>query len=1662
MKKHTRLFIKALSVTAAAAIGCTGMIGSGLTVAFAYAQKPQAPVTTTNTPETSAEPVEVLVTVRGDAILAADDAAGQGADYLDTSEAQNRKQRLQSTQKSVQDAIRKLYPELEIGFSYDVLFNGFSCHLPESLLDEVKKLPDVENVSISHNSAAPQMTKAPSKSGYPQFYEDTGITGEGQVIAIIDSEFSVEHPAFSALDENMKTTLKKEDIEEIVASGELNADVNAAYAYRNSKVPFAVSYCDDPYSNIKMKNIEGAFDHGTHVAGIAAGSTYQSADGTEIHGIAKDAQLLLLAVADQNNNLNDAAILAALEDAVKLRANVVNMSFGTAGAELLKEDYPETTAIRALENAGIIVCKAAGNFGNGEMDGYTNYAANPDTNTMCELAKGAGTLIVASGTNNVSFAHSKILVSGKEINANIGITNMHGKHFSDIPGEYEFVYCGFGTPEDFADVDLEGKIVVAEFSESILPLLQESEVLAGAAGIILIDPEDKAFSENGYVPSSTIPNAFVSYNDGKMFREAQDTKLTLTDQYTTTEKERSAVDPYSSWGVKESLELRPDITGIGGLVESSVLSDETELWSGTSMASPYVAGCAAVVNAYLNEKQPELSGKERVQFINNLLMNSAVLYEKEGRYVSPRQQGAGLVNVQNTLSDKVLLTGAEGKAKINLYDKLGDSFGFDVNISNISDEDVSFTSAKLVLTTDDSVLDEASGEPIIEGQRSLTCTADLSALKTVAAGETRTEHIQVTLDSAETAKIAEAFVNGFFVEGFIVLDGAENCCNISIPLLGFHGDWCRLPVSSSDHTETAAGFYYTLDAGYSYALALRTAIEVGNKIDEDAIVPDGSNYPYLFQQQIDQDTFAELCDSYREGCYISPNDDGLGEYMMVWNSAERTTLVSNLYVKDTDGNMVIESTGLKYILKMNPEYVTGDSSWINLPEGDYIAGYSACINYPGSEENPVIVEKPFTVDLTAPELTTELNEKDGRKLLTITAKDNVLDGLYITGNGTGGVADTYDPENPKEHSIKDLYGVSDVPLLAGSNPQTYNESYNALGKTAIESAIANGSPTYEDIERLDFFDILPAEPDESGVYTVVYDVTDLESYTITAMDRAFNASSVSTEKGTPQELKQGIYTDFEGVYAFTDTELTIRDFVKGEKQVFNYTFDNGTLTLTKDGETATVQVEQLNAAQIRLTFEDGSVNELGYTAEGTVDDYFFYTEEEMEAHVLKLWDNEGRPIKRMEYDLLADDTTLIYLVGEGPDGEDDYMEAYHVNRLTGYGHDDHSSLMYDFGAEQLDLSAGGLWICQNGRYYWFTPDSNTGYYYAQKDGSKHGFTYSIDGDIITFMMEDGTTEKEHCMIANNSLFSLYKGEKYEDGFYQITVVDQENSFRFFTNEELKQMAADYYTAKYGKAPAEVTIPDTLSYMEKLQGFNVEIHFGENEPYYIINVQDGIGEDLYGYPVDLTGKLEPMADPFRNGIYKAVGSYEPRYYCFNGNGTGVRRSIADGTEQAFTYTMKPYGCDVQINNQSYKVFLIDHGDDEIYLDWNSGDELTETVRFEHEGDFSSVHIYDMERLKEMAAADLQKTSGAAAVNTEAEVTPDGSVCVRITDENRETLDAYMIDPITGKGTNSTGSKVDLPQTGNNSFGTIAAAAGAFLLTAAGAMLLVSVKKKDEES
>lgn len=1497
------------------------------------------------------ELIPVIVSLRGDAVMAAPAASGKDTGFLESDEAAQITDDLLSAQEKVQQEIRRFYPELEVGYRYSVLVNGFSCMLPESLIDDAEELPQVESVTEVQSCAVALMNNTPEYCGIPTYTETTGCTGEGQVIALIDTELDISHPMFAALDDDKDVKLTREDVDNIVRNTGLSIDIDPEKAYISSKLPYVIDYISDPYEGY-MDHIRHGY-HGTHVAGIAAGNEVTDSNGMTVSGVAKDAQLIFMSASDGMVFSVD-TVMAAIEDAVKLKADVINISIGISGDSFSSEMY--SRAIDIAEKAGVTICVGAGNNGDG---GLTYTPDSPDRaymNDMTSFSNGAMAVASADAPTKIvkpAFSHGDELIChdlsvSSPDNAYVNISEV-------LSGNtYEYVYCGLGTDEDMQDKDLTGKIALFDRGDLTFDEKEQKAEAAGAVGVIIINT---ASQQPLNIPCREVPAALISYEDGQKLLSSDDKTISFAGA-TSAVLTPSVVSSFSSWGVPSTLELRPDIMGFGGNIWSAYYDGQYAYNSGTSMATPYISGCAALISDHMKRSGIELSGPEKTRYIRNLLMSSAVPYIENDMYVTPRRQGAGLVSMENALSDKVLIRGANGESKVSLHDGITDEFSFDVELENISDEDVDFNSASLALTTDGIIIDEMTGGYKINGQAPLAANADLTGLLHIGAGEKITVNVTVSLDPEQNSQLSEVFVNGFFVDGFILLEGAENCCDISIPMVGFHGDWTELPIINNVIPCVKNG-NSSLYGGYSISAIAEIAGDIIEKIPSEMRSGLYGNSDELLMNFIDQDTLLKLKSLMGQDIFVSPDNDGLADQLGLFISDKRYCSLDGIDVYSENGELVYEGEKDKMIPNKDGASISLIEAGHNissLPDGKYIGVVDAKVNY-GDETQQIARE--FVIDTVNPELSTSISEKDGRRILTVRASDDNLDGIIISGKGKGGIAGEYDPSADIQ-PIGLLARMNTASRLINSEMQFSAADYSSNELPTVGRCFS-GMISAAEAENISFSDVITASPDNNGVLSVEYDITDLENAEVTAIDKALNMTASGAETVSAGSVANGVWSCDNGYFIVSDKTTYMQERSTGEKSEFFIKADTEkTVLLDANGKFA-ADIEAITDRSAVLKWFDGKTEKLHYLSDD--EDFSIYSTKEIE-NAVKAHMRAYYYVKTSKIKTSADSHgSLTVSVWTNNVGNEYLFGSYIIDERTGSGKDPSGFNVELFG-EPFAGFGKGVWlnVLPDGqqRYFAFSSDGKSGEIINLFNGSRIPFTciYSNNGIIICIQNNELRYSVSKADDGNSYVLSTMN---INQGTMTMLYDKEPAEFTFYPEMQLGNMAMTYEEAVYGEAvqPENISALPDGSAMINMQNGHV----------YIIDRVSGSGIDGNGNPVDLSDI-----------------PYVPDEGCFTA-----------------------------------------------------------------------------EDLSDMAISDYVFKTGKMPADAKVSRNIDGTASVTMTDAEGAVMERYDIDPETGKGSDSQGNDIDLPQTGNNSLGMAASAGAAAMLASIGVYAAIRsgiIRRKEE--
>ncbi|HFI0237949.1 TPA: S8 family serine peptidase [Streptococcus suis] len=650
---------------------------------------------------------------------------------------------------------------------------------------------------------------------------EAGNKGEGMVIAIVDSGIDVEHDAYRLTD----ITKAKYQSEEEFAAVKKQAGINYGQWY-SEKIVFAYNYLD---TNNEVKESKEA-THGGHVAGIAAGNPSQEDSiGQKIVGVAPEAQLMFMRVFSENfgDGTQPFLYIRAIEDAVKLGADVINLSLGSAAGSLIDASVALNQAIQDAKKRGVSVVIAAGNdrvWGDGQGNPLVE---NPDYGLVASPAAAKDSIAVAS-FNNTHVVKDVFTIRGMENqpefnNGKGTYTQPSGLPDFDASKEYEYVFVGIGNPEDFQGKDLNGKVALIQRGTISFDAKIAEAKKNGAVGAVIFNNIDTGNDLSMAVTSRearSIPSIFIPKALGLELADKSGTgtyKLVFDKKKAMMENpEGNQLSEFTSWGLTADGELKPDVTAPGGAIYSSINDGKYASMNGTSMASPHVAGAVALIKKGLLARYPDLTGQALQDRIKQVLMSTARPHfdTTANAYVSPRQQGSGLIDVPAAIATDLYVLGSEGYPSVSLGN-VQDTFSFDVTLYNTSDKAKTVT-YKTHLNTD----------AVADGTFSLT-PRELSQVEgqeiTVEAHSSKT--VTISLDASSYAtELTELMPNGYYLEGFVrFLDKDDHMDLVSLPFVGFRGKFQDLTIiekSIYDFSAEETPFYTENDFSVTGGLAI--------------------------------------------------------------------------------------------------------------------------------------------------------------------------------------------------------------------------------------------------------------------------------------------------------------------------------------------------------------------------------------------------------------------------------------------------------------------------------------------------------------------------------------------------------------------------------------------------------------------------------------------------------------------------------------------------------------------------------------------------------------------------------------------------------------------------------------------------------------------------
>lgn len=516
---------------------------------------------------------------------------------------------LESRQDAVLNAAgggRKLH-------SYGYVFNGFAAELTAEQAAKLALMPGVLAVTkdelLSLDTATtPDFLGLTGPMG--AWAADGGTTGEDVIIGIIDGGIWPEHPSFS---------------DRTGTNGNASKDGKLSYrqipGWNGKCVPgedFAASNCNQKLIGARYYNAgwggNAGIDaqlpweynsprdfggHGTHTASTAGGNANVPATGPaevfgSMSGIAPRARIAAYKVCWQTptgGSCFSTDSVAAIDQAVADGVDVLN--FSISGSRTNFRDPVEIAFLFAAD-AGIFVAASAGNSG-------------PASSTVAH--PGPWLTTVAAGTHNRNGVSSTALGNGNDYSGASFATALAAHPLVDAanaiaagadPTEAELCYPG---ALDAAMVA--GKVVLCK--RGAIALVDKSYAVAEAGGVGMLLYNDPAGAANTLALFHSVPSihlvaasglAIKSYiaTAGASATASIDAATLLFNEPAPFTASFSSRGPLLASG--GSL-LKPDLIAPGQDILAGVAPPGNngrlfDLYSGTSMSSPHVAGVAAL------------------------------------------------------------------------------------------------------------------------------------------------------------------------------------------------------------------------------------------------------------------------------------------------------------------------------------------------------------------------------------------------------------------------------------------------------------------------------------------------------------------------------------------------------------------------------------------------------------------------------------------------------------------------------------------------------------------------------------------------------------------------------------------------------------------------------------------------------------------------------------------------------------------------------------------------------------------------------------------------------------------------------------------------------------------------------------------------------------
>ncbi|KKK37954.1 peptidase S8 [Mesobacillus campisalis] len=376
--------------------------------------------------------------------------------------------------------------------------------------------------------------------------------------------------------------------------------------------------------------------HGTHVAGIIAGNG-------RIRGIAPEAKIVAYRALGPGGMGTTEQVLAAIDQAIQDKVDILNLSLGN---EINGPDLPISLALNKAVEQGITAVTSSGNSG-------------PNIWTVGSPGTAAKAISVGASTPPLKIPY----LMHSDSQARIRLEMLQGSASWKFDKSIEIVEGGIGRKKDLQKAA--GKIALIQRGSLTFTEKVNNAAAAGALGVIIYNNTKGNFLGN-LEREVALPAASLPKEEGEKLKKKLKDKA-LFARFILIEESDQLADFSSRGPVTSTWDIKPDVVAPGVAINSTVPGGYLSL-QGTSMASPHVAGAAALIK----QAHPDWSPEQ----IKAALMNTAKpIASQDGMAYRTYEQGAGRIQAEKAVAAETLvLPGSLQFGKFQLADRMHEHF----------------------------------------------------------------------------------------------------------------------------------------------------------------------------------------------------------------------------------------------------------------------------------------------------------------------------------------------------------------------------------------------------------------------------------------------------------------------------------------------------------------------------------------------------------------------------------------------------------------------------------------------------------------------------------------------------------------------------------------------------------------------------------------------------------------------------------------------------------------------------------------------------------------------------------------------------------------------------------------------------------------------------